>query len=144
MNICSTRQPRPLLHRPVPEFQDPRARMQESAGAVIDDAATFVGTAFWGATGTGLGALAGVAASIPAPEYSGALIGLGAVGGGIAAAAAYSRGHGDMMGTSIMAVAALGFSTGLGYLLGGSTGAVIGGALGAAYAGAGIYVALDC
>lgn len=146
MNIHSTqRHLAPQLRlaqkeRPVP----PQVRLQEAADQFIGRAGNLVGTAFWGTVGTGVGTLAGAAAStLVIPELAPVLVGAAAIGGGIGAAVAYQKGHGDTMGLTAMACASVALGAGAGFLFGGSTGAVVGSGLGAAYAGAGLYLARD-
>lgn len=107
----------------------------ERRDAIIDEFASVVATGFWGCLGAGLG---GGAASLasggnPVAGFAGALAGAAALG------TLSAKGYNEAMGKTMVAAGSVGLGTLLGFLAGNTTGAVIGGSLGAAYAGYGLY-----
>lgn len=89
------------------------------------------------------GALGGaLAGSLLGPTGAVAGLAAGATTGAIGGGLAYLRGHGDILGKSAMAAAAVALGAMLGSP-GGTTGVVIGAALGSAYAAAGLYFSQD-
>ena len=126
---------------PLPRY--PALVFQEKAGRAIDRTFNVIGVAFSAAAGGVVGALAGgLGGSLLGP--AGGVIGMvgGAVAGALGCGVATARGHGDTLGKTAMAAAAVGVGAMLGSL-GGPTGAVIGAAIGTAYAGAGLYFSRD-
>lgn len=112
----------------------------DQSGDVFDSFGEAAGTLFF----SGIGATGAVAAT----SVVAAGVGLGpipqgpllatALAGGIAGGVGYLSGHGEIMGRSLIGLSCVGVGAAVGGICAGTMGAVIGGALGTAYAGAGL------